>query len=120
MIIFALPGNETMAHELANKLAQNGSWQFGHLQYHRFPDGESNLRYMDDIEGQDVVLVASLDQPDDKIMPLYFAASIARELGARSVGLVLPYLAHRRTNRKRARSTRPIRTCRPSSIRWAQ
>jgi ribose-phosphate pyrophosphokinase len=92
MIIFALPGNETMAHELA----QDGAWQFGHLQYHRFPDGESNLRFMNDIEGQDVVLVASLDQPDQKIMPLYFAASIARELGARSVGLVLPYLAYMR------------------------
>lgn len=103
-IIFALPGNEALAHELvdvlnnelANELAQNGAWKLGNLQYRQFPDGESNLRYLDEVAGRDVILVCRLDQPDQKIMPLYFAASIAKELGARSVGLVLPYLAYMR------------------------
>ncbi|MBI3231088.1 MAG: ribose-phosphate pyrophosphokinase [Burkholderiales bacterium] len=91
-LIFSLPGNEV----LADDLVRYGQWQRGQLQYRRFPDGESNVRFLDDVAGQDVVLVCSLAQPDEKIMPLYFAASIARELGARSVGLVLPYLAYMR------------------------
>ena len=77
-LIFALPGNEG----LAQQLAQASGWQLGRLQTRHFPDGESNLRFLDEIVGRDVVLVCSLDMPNQKIMPLYFAASIARELGA--------------------------------------
>lgn len=91
-LIFALPGNEV----LAQQLAQASGWQLGRLQTRRFPDGESNLRFLDEVAGRDVVLVCSLDMPDQKIMPLYFAASIARELGAGKIGLVLPYLAYMR------------------------
>ena len=41
----------------------------------------------------DVVLVAGLDKPGDKILPLLFLAATARDLGARKVGLVAPYLS---------------------------
>lgn len=91
-ILFALPGNEA----LAQHLAQINDWQLGRLQVRSFPDGESNLRFLDDVSGRSVIFVCTLDFPDRKIMPLYFAASVARELGASKIGLVLPYLAYMR------------------------
>ncbi|WP_338846049.1 ribose-phosphate pyrophosphokinase [Massilia sp. W12] len=91
-LIFALPGNEAMAQQLS---AASG-WQVGAWQLQRFPDGESKLRYLSQVQGRDVVLVCTLDQPDMRLMPLYLAASVARELGARRIGLVAPYLAYMR------------------------
>jgi ribose-phosphate pyrophosphokinase len=37
-----------------------------------------------------------LDHPNEKILPLIFAAETAKELGATEVGLIAPYLAYMR------------------------
>ncbi|HEX6107566.1 MAG TPA: ribose-phosphate diphosphokinase [Gemmatimonadales bacterium] len=66
------------------------------LRLHRFPDGETRVRIEGDLSGRAVILLASLDRPDAKLVPLLFAAATARELGARSVGLVAPYLPYMR------------------------
>jgi hypothetical protein len=42
----------------------------------------------------------TLNAPDDKTLALLFAARTARELGATSVGLVAPYLAYMRQDRR--------------------
>jgi ribose-phosphate pyrophosphokinase len=47
-----------------------------------------------------VVVLCSLDHPDDKFLPLLFAVAAARDLGAASVGLVSPYLAYMRQDRR--------------------
>jgi ribose-phosphate pyrophosphokinase len=91
-ILFALPGNEAMTAQLSALLG----WEQGTLQVRRFPDGESYVRYHSEVKGRQVVLVCTLDRPDDRFMPMYFAASIARDLGAAGVGLVAPYLAYMR------------------------
>jgi ribose-phosphate pyrophosphokinase len=46
------------------------------------------------------VLICTLDRPDGKLLPLLFSASLARELGANSCGLVAPYLAYMRQDRR--------------------
>lgn len=47
-----------------------------------------------------IVLVCTLARPNEKILPLLFAAETARELGARKVGLVAPYLSYMRQDRR--------------------
>lgn len=91
-LIFALPGNADMTAKLGRQLKA----EVGELEVRRFPDGEACLRYGVDVNGREVMLVCTLDRPDEKTVSLYLAACIARELGARSVGLVLPYLAYMR------------------------
>lgn len=91
-LLFAMPGNEAMAAGLCSA----GGWTLGDWEIRRFPDGESHVRFLTPIAGRAVVLVCSLDDPDRKALALYLAASVARELGARQVGLVLPYLAYMR------------------------
>ncbi len=71
----------------------------GRLEIRRFPDDEAHLRFADEVTGKDAILVASLDRPDGKFLPLAFAAATLREFGAKSVGLVAPYLAYMRQDR---------------------
>ena len=94
-MLFALPGNDDMTSRVAAALAAD----VGRLELRHFPDGEAHLRFADDVAGRDVVLVSTLDRPDDKFLPLAFAAATARELGATRVGLIAPYLAYMRQDR---------------------
>ena len=94
-ILFPLPGNEAIAADLATSLKAD----IGKLELHRFPDGETNPRFLNVVKDRDVVLVCTLDRPDEKFLPLVFAAATARERGAKRVGLVAPYLAYMRQDR---------------------
>jgi len=62
---------------------------------HRFPDGELKLRLPAALNGS-VVLWRGLHQPNEKLVELMIAAPTARELGARQLLLVCPYLAYMR------------------------
>lgn len=96
VLLFALPGNDPMADLLARALGG----EVGTLDQRTFPDGESYLRLATDPKGRHVAFVCSLDRPDGKLLPLLFAAATARDLGAARVGLVAPYLAYMRQDRR--------------------
>ena len=91
-LVMAMPGNEQFADLLCARIEGDP----GRLEHRQFPDGETYLRIRSEIGDRDVVLVCSLDKPDAKMLPLLFAADTLRELGARSIGLVAPYLAYMR------------------------
>jgi len=94
-VLFPLPGNETLARLLAEKLKA----ETGELTIRRFPDGESYVLILSDVKGKKVVLVCSLHQPDEKLLPLYFLSNVAKELGAKCTCLVAPYLAYMRQDK---------------------
>jgi ribose-phosphate pyrophosphokinase len=91
-LLYAMPGNAAFARALG------AAWpaDAGALALRRFPDGETLVRLDTPPRGRDVALACTLHEPDAKILPLLFAAAAAREQGARSVGLVAPYLAYLR------------------------
>jgi ribose-phosphate pyrophosphokinase len=95
MILLSMPGTERLSG-LARRV-RGGAASVG---VHRVPDGEARGRLTRTLAGEDVVLVAGLDHPDERILPLLFAAATARELGAASVGLVAPYLPYLRQDRR--------------------
>lgn len=94
-LVYAMPGNEAFAQALC------AAWpaDFGDFVVYHFPDGESLVRLRTPAHGRDVVVVCTLREPDAKILPLLFAAETARAQGARSIGLVAPYLAYMRQDR---------------------
>lgn len=96
VLVVALPGNEVLAQSLAHRL----DGDLGTLETRHFPDGETYIRFRADPKGRSVILVCTLDRPDPKFLPLAFAAAAARELGAASVGLVAPYLAYMRQDKR--------------------
>jgi ribose-phosphate pyrophosphokinase len=95
MLILPLPGDEALAATLARLTGA----ELGRLEHRRFPDGETYLRLLSEVAGREVVLVATLVDPDRKVLPLIFAARTARELGATRVTLVAPYLAYMRQDK---------------------
>lgn len=62
-----------------------------------FPDGESYLRIAGKVEGEDVVIVQSTYKPQDThVFQLISLSRTARDLGAKRVVAVVPYLAYAR------------------------
>lgn len=94
--LIALPG----AEHLAGPLAERAQLRVTKIDTRRFPDGETYFRVLEPVEGDPVVLLAPMDQPDARIVPALFALSTLRELGARSVGVVIPYLPYLRQDRR--------------------
>ena len=95
-LFFGTPGNEVFTERLA--LAANG--EVGEVAFHEFPDGETFLRLDTNPASRDVVLVSTLRHPNNATVPLIFLANAARELGAQRVGLVAPYLAYMRQDKR--------------------
>ena len=95
MIVLTMPGSERLG-----RIAGDLHGATGAVEVHRFPDGEGRVRITGPVEGEDAVLVAGLERPDEKVLPLLFAAATARDLGAASVGLVAPYLPYLRQDRR--------------------
>ncbi|MGH7499390.1 MAG: ribose-phosphate pyrophosphokinase [Gemmatimonadales bacterium] len=94
--VLALPGNAPLAARLVLDLPA----RMGRLEVRRFPDGETYVRIGSPVAGRPVVIAATLDRPDEKLIALSLAAATARELGATAVGLVAPYLPYLRQDRR--------------------
>ena len=95
-LFFALPGNEKLAADLAVLMGGD----IGKLNIRHFPDGETYINVESNVLGTEIIIVASLHQPDDKFLPLYFLCKTLKELGAYSVKLVAPYLAYMRQDKR--------------------
>jgi ribose-phosphate pyrophosphokinase len=79
----------------ARRVARAAELSVGRIRRHRFPDGESKLTLPSRLPRR-VALLRSLHDPNDKLVDVLLAACGARELGARHVTLVAPYLAYMR------------------------
>jgi ribose-phosphate pyrophosphokinase len=95
-LICIFPGNQAFGQSLLAALRDEPL----DLEWRRFPDGESYLRFAGSCAGRAVALVCTLHDPDPKALALLFAARTLRELGAESVGLVAPYLGYMRQDRR--------------------
>lgn len=95
-ILFNLYSPKSLSQSL---LAQN-RYELGSMVLRAFPDGESYIKFDSDIKGREVVFLATLDQPNEKSLPLFFAAETARALGASKVSLIAPYLAYMRQDKQ--------------------
>lgn len=88
-----LPDSRAAAEELADCL----SIQAHEIFIHRFPDGESRVRIFP-VDGT-AILFASLNDPNEKLLHLTFAAATLRKDGAKRLVLVTPYLCYMRQDR---------------------
>jgi len=94
-ILFSLPGNEELTELMATKMDA----EIGKATLRKFPDGESYTRILSDVKDKCVVLVCTLHDPDEKLLPLYFLSHTAKSLGAMCTCLVAPYLAYMRQDK---------------------
>ena len=85
-----LPASAADASRLASQLGV----ALHAIELHRFPDGE--LRVAVGPSAATVIVYASLDQPNDKLLALSFAAEALQRGGAKRLVLVVPYLCYMR------------------------
>jgi len=95
-ILFALPGNEI----LGNSISQKINAELGRFELHHFPDGESYVRILSEVKDKDAIVVCTLNQPDQKILPLLFLCNLLKEMKVKSICLVAPYLGYMRQDKK--------------------
>jgi ribose-phosphate pyrophosphokinase len=95
-IVFALPGNEDLATKLATRLKAD----LGELTLRQFPDGETYIRIHSEVKEKRVIMVCTLNDPDTKLLPLYFLSQTAKEQKAACTCLVAPYLAYMRQDKQ--------------------
>jgi len=89
LVLIAIPGSEACATDLGARLGAAVIVP----EIRQFPDGELYVR-IDGELGGDVAIVGNLH--GDNFLRVAFLAGTARDLGARRVGLVAPYLAYMR------------------------
>jgi len=84
--------------EPAQRLARAANIPYADALIHHFPDGETRLRLPESLPGH-VVLCRTLDHPNDRLVELVLAAATARDLGAKHITLVAPYLCYMRQDK---------------------
>lgn len=94
-VVFAYPGNE----QAANEMCARSDFELGQADWKFFPDGESKFTLHSAVENATVVLVCSLDRPDEKLSRLYFFSQLVKSYGAKSISLLAPYLSYMRQDK---------------------
>ncbi|NUN11605.1 ribose-phosphate pyrophosphokinase [Candidatus Micrarchaeota archaeon] len=85
------------SRKLALKLSKELKASYSDLFVDEFPDGELRIRFQTALKGKTVLLVQSMHpSPNDSLMELLLALRTAKELNAKKIIAVVPYLAYAR------------------------
>jgi len=95
MYILGGTSAKNVARNLANKIQQ----PLLQATYKRFPDDEFYVRVLDDISGEDVMIVQTA-YPDQKIVELLLMQDAVHDAGAKKITVVLPYFGYSRQDKK--------------------
>jgi ribose-phosphate pyrophosphokinase len=96
MIIIPGPASNSLGESLAKELGQEPVF----IRNRIFPDGESYIQMPTDLGGETVVLVqTTAPEPDRKLMQLLFMARTAKDLGAKRIIAIMPYMAYARQDK---------------------
>ena len=97
MIIIPGPASNALGEAIAHELGQEPVFIPNRI----FPDGESYVQLPSELQDQTVVLIqTTAPEPDRKIMQLLFMARTAKDLGAKRVIVVMPYMAYARQDKR--------------------
>ena len=93
-----IPGPASL--ELGEKIARLANMEKIDVSHRTFPDGESYIRLMGNVQDEHAVIVQTTCAPQDtRLMQLGFIASAAKRNGAQKVTAVVPYLAYARQDK---------------------
>jgi ribose-phosphate pyrophosphokinase len=95
-IIFSMPGNELLGESITSRI----KGEKGNFEIRQFPDGETYVRVLSNVDDKKVIIICTLHQPDAKLLPLLFLCNLLRDLKVKSICLVAPYLAYMRQDKQ--------------------
>jgi ribose-phosphate pyrophosphokinase len=93
--LIIVPGPASV--ELGRKIGELLKIKIVTVEFKRFPDGESYIRFEDTVKNEDVVIVQTTSPPqNENLVQLFLMADNAKDMGAKSITAVVPYLAYAR------------------------
>ena len=89
------------AQKLGKKVAEGLNAETVQLNVKAFPDGEYSLRFDGDLTDKEIVVVQTTGQPQDtNLMQLLLTLDAVKDLGAKKITAVVPYLAFARQDKR--------------------
>jgi ribose-phosphate pyrophosphokinase len=86
---------------LGQKIAELLKTKVVSVEFKRFPDGESYIRFDGDVETEDVIIVQTTSPPqNENFLQLFLMADNAKDMKARTITAVVPYLAYSRQDKR--------------------
>jgi ribose-phosphate pyrophosphokinase len=86
---------------LAQKIAKCLNIQLGSVEIVRFPDGETHVKYLENVRGQDVFIVQPICRPpNEMLMELLIMIDTASRASAARITAVIPFFGYARQDRK--------------------
>ena len=87
--------------KLGNSIAELLGIETVRIAHKKFPDGESYVRFEGEVAGEEVAIVQTTGPPQDtNLIQLFILADAAKDLGAKRVIAVVPYLAYARQDKR--------------------
>jgi ribose-phosphate pyrophosphokinase len=89
------------AQDLGEEIAKLSKLKIVPVEFKRFPDGESRIRFTKSVKDEDVVIVQTTSPPqNENLIQLFIMADNARDLRAKSITAVVPYFAYARQDQR--------------------
>lgn len=86
--------------DLLQSLTKSLDAELAELEHRQFPDGETYLRVLSNVDQRDVIILANMHQPNSKLLPLVFLCENLKEMGVKTISLISPYLPYMRQDIK--------------------
>ncbi|KPV64847.1 MAG: Ribose-phosphate pyrophosphokinase [Candidatus Bathyarchaeota archaeon BA1] len=97
--MIVVPGPASL--ELGQKIAEALKAKIVSVEFKRFPDGESYIRFVGNLGKKDVLIVQTTSPPqNENLIQLLLMADNAKDLKAKSVTAVVPYFAYARQDKR--------------------
>jgi len=97
LIVVPGPASAELGHRVAELLKAKTV----PIEFKRFPDGESRIRFEEGVENEEVLIVQTTGPPqNENLVHLLLMADNAKDMGAKSVDAVIPYFAYARQDKR--------------------
>jgi ribose-phosphate pyrophosphokinase len=97
LLVFSGNANRTLAKKVCDYL----SLPLGKIEISRFPDGEIDMKIMEDVRGADVYVIQPTCPPvNENLMELLIMVDCLRRASAERITAVIPYFGYARQDRK--------------------
>lgn len=91
----------SVSDALATKVARELGVKSVKLEIKRFPDGEKYLRVLEDVKGEDAIVIQSINRtPDELLFEYLLLVDTLRDLGAKRIVSFIPYFAYARQDER--------------------
>lgn len=97
MIIIPGPASQELGKNIAKQLKA----RISPIEFTRFPDGESRIKFECSVEDDDVVIVQTTGPPqNENLIQLFLMVDNAKDLKAKTITAVVPYFAYARQDQR--------------------